>query len=176
MLAAEWAADWKTPDLFIDKFPVDSITNWRMQCKMFAFMTRCAQDAFLSAFKARASATELFIVQMIGVEGLKALKKDPNRTLSAALGEATAANLPLGNTLIPDVIKRHIKVLGVDVADPTGHQFIAQTAAALVPDGNLYFANNGHHSPDGSGEIVRLDLAESGVRSWLRALLAPVLP
>jgi hypothetical protein len=133
LLAAEWAADWKTPDLFIDKFPVDSITNWRMQCKMFAFMTRCAQDAFLSAFKARASATELFIVQMIGVEGLKALKKDPNRTLSAALGEATAANLPLGNTLIPDVIKRHIKVLGVDVADPTGHQFIAQTAAALVP-------------------------------------------
>lgn len=133
LLPAEWAADWKTQDLFIDKFPADSITNWRMQCKMFAFMTRCTQDAFLSAFKVRPSAAELYLAQMIGIEGLKALKDNLNGTLEAALGKATAANLPLGNSSIPDVIKRHVKVLGVDVANPIGHQFIAQTAAALVP-------------------------------------------
>jgi hypothetical protein len=41
------------------------------------------------------------------------------------------------------------------------------TAIALGPDHALYVTNNGHHSPTGAGEIVRLPLPDSG---WLGSL------
>jgi hypothetical protein len=41
------------------------------------------------------------------------------------------------------------------------------TALALGPDHALYVANNGHHAPTGTGEIVRLPLPDSG---WLGTL------
>ncbi len=45
------------------------------------------------------------------------------------------------------------------------------TAIALGPDGALYVTNNGHHSPDGSGQVIRMNPADASpvAMLWRRA-------
>jgi hypothetical protein len=132
LLPEEWAADWKIENLTVDKFPADAINSWRMQSKMFALMTRAAEEEFAKANNdARPSAIDLYLVQIVGTAALKALNGDPNKPLLEIVNGVAPTALPLGNASAAGLVKRHCQLLGVPAANPTGGEVKAQAIAGL---------------------------------------------
>jgi hypothetical protein len=131
LLAEEWDADWNTQEFHFNKLPATEIRNWRNQCKMFALMTRRAQDALKTAI-AEPSAVELYLAQIIGAKAVAGLKKTPSNKIDAILA-AVAPDLPLGGLSADQLIERHAKLLRAGGAVATGQQALDQTEAALKP-------------------------------------------
>ena len=98
--------------------------------------------------------------------------------LTTPIGVAVAPDLTLYAVEYTAPLKQWEDTGRVLRRTPSGQVTVLATrlnfpsAIALGPAGDLYVANNGHHAPKGTGEIVRIDIADTSWPAWFRRLLS----
>lgn len=112
-------------------FPSNLITDFRVQCQIFALMTSRAQDAIRIVLNGRRpSAVELYLTLLVGAKAADKLINEPATTINTALKDASAADLPAGGGTPPEIIQRYEDILGGATA--TGKEAIERISDAFM--------------------------------------------
>jgi hypothetical protein len=162
----EWAAFSQLPEFGMNLVPAD-INSWRLQCLVFALMTRLAQQKLATLLGDQPTPVELYLAQILGAKGAMAAVSNKQLAMSAIVSGISAADVAGEGIDQTRIATRYASLVGTLTAEQAAEklavdlqkaldltrQFIADAGGQLLASAKELLSG----APDGVDAKINLD-------------------